>query len=103
MGHTDPESWEAVAERLERIREALNMNKTEIAEALGISPQQWTNYTKPDNLIPVYVANRLCRLAGVTTDYIYRGISRIVIDPEMHTKLDERRTAKPVKPKRARA
>lgn len=82
---------------------ALGKNRTEIAEALGISPQQWTNYTKPDNLIPVYVANRLCRLAGVTTDYVYRGISRVVIDPEMHAKLDERRPAtKLTRPKRAR-
>lgn len=64
MGHTDPESWEAVAERLERIREVLEMDKTSIAKALEISSSQWTNYTKPDNLIPVYVANRLCRLAA---------------------------------------
>lgn len=76
---------------------ALGKNRTEIAEALGISPQQWTNYTKPDNLIPVYVANRLCRLAGVTTDYIYRGISRIVVDPEVHAKLEGRPAPKKAK------
>lgn len=94
----DPESWEAVAERLERIREALPMGKSEIAQAIGVSPSQWSNYiTKgpKQNLIPLHAAIRLCMVAGVTTDYIYRGTFRSVIDPEMASKL--------VPPEKARA
>lgn len=89
----DPESWEAVGERLERIREALDalrptgLNKSQIAEEIGISGSQWTNYIKGENLIPVYAANRLCQIAGVTTDYIYRGTMRSVVDPEVAEKL----------------
>lgn len=79
----DPESWEAVGERLERIREALGKGKSEIAGELGISPSQWTNYITAENLIPTHVAIRLCKLAGVTTDYIYRDTLRSVVDPEM--------------------
>lgn len=89
MAGRDPESWEAVGERLERIRLALDelrgggMNKTKIASELGISSSQWTNYITGTNLIPQHVANRLCKLAGVTTDYIYRDTIRAVVDPEM--------------------
>ena len=100
MVRPDPESWEAVADRLETIREALDMEKGEIAEAIGVSASQWTNYIKADNLIPVHAANRLCRLAGVTTDYIYRGVLKVVIDPEMHPKLLGAPPAR--KPRRAR-
>jgi transcriptional regulator with XRE-family HTH domain len=87
MADIDPESWEAVGARLERIRDALGLNKTQIAEAIGISNSQWTNYIKGDNLIPLHVAIRLCKLAGVTTDYIYRDTIRSVVDPEMAAKL----------------
>lgn len=87
MTARDPESWEAVGERLELIRDALDLNKSQIAEALGLSPSQWTNYITGANLIPVHTANRLCRLAGVTTDYIYRDTIRSVVDPEIAEKL----------------
>lgn len=87
MAGRDPESWEAVGERLEKIRDALGMNKTEIARAIGVSNSQWTNYIKGDNLIPVHAAMRLCKLAGVTTDYIYRDTVRSVVDPEIASKL----------------
>lgn len=89
MAGRDPESWEAVGERLERIRQALDdlraggMNKTQIAKELGISPSQWTNYITGSNLIPQHVAIRLCNIAGVTTDYIYRDAFRAVVDPEL--------------------
>lgn len=83
----DPESWEAVGERLERIREALGKGKKELAEEIGLSASQWTNYINGDNLIPMHAAIRLCKLAGVTTDYIYRDTLRSVVDPEMATKL----------------
>lgn len=84
----DPESWEAVGERLERIRDALGKGKSEIAEQIGISPSQWTNYITGTNLIPVHAATRLCKLAGVTTDYIYRDTVRSVVDPEIAAKLN---------------
>lgn len=89
MAGRDPESWESVGERLERIRMALDelrdggMNKTQIAKELGISSSQWTNYINGDNLIPQHVAIRLCNIAGVTTDYIYRDTLRSVVDPEV--------------------
>lgn len=83
----DPDSWKSVGERLERIRIALGKGKKEIAEEIGLSASQWTNYTKGDNLIPVHAAIRLCQLAGVTTDYIYRDTFRSVVDPELGAKL----------------
>jgi transcriptional regulator with XRE-family HTH domain len=90
---SDPESWESVGERLERIREALadlrpgGMNKSQIAHELGISSSQWTNYINGTNLIPMHTAVRLCRIAGVTTDYIYRDTIRSVVDPELAARL----------------
>lgn len=73
--------------RLERIREALEINKKDIAAALGISSSQWTHYITGQNLIPMHTAIRLCKLAGVTTDYIYRDTFRSVVDPEMASQL----------------
>ena len=97
---TDPESWHSVAERLEIIREAMGMGKGEIAAAIGCTAPQWTNYIKADNLIPVHTANRLCRVAGVTTEYIYRGVMKVTIDPEIEPKLLA--GAKPKPKKRAK-
>ncbi len=68
-----PESLEAVAHRLEQIRAAMGWENQYIAQQIGASPQGWGNYKKGRHLIPVPLANKLCTLTGVTTDFIFRG------------------------------
>jgi len=68
------ESPEAVAERLEEIRVALDWPKKKIAEAIGLSSSGWSNIQTLKQNITVLQACELCRVAGVSTDFIFRGL-----------------------------
>jgi plasmid maintenance system antidote protein VapI len=72
----DPESKEAVEERLELTRRALGYpTQTAFARAIGISAQKWQNYIskKIKDRITVDVAIMLCKRFGLTLDWIYLG------------------------------
>lgn len=62
-----------IGKRLRLIREALKMSQTALCWLAEISPQAWNNAETGDNLLTVTNAVALCRVTGVTMDWIYRG------------------------------
>ena len=62
-----------VGKRLRLVREALKMSQTALCRQAGITPQTWNNAETGDNLLTVKNAAKLCRVTGVTMDYIYLG------------------------------
>lgn len=73
----DPESNEAISDRLELTRIALEFpTKKAFAEAVqpGMTSQKWSNYISKRDRIPIDVALAMCRKWGLTTDWIYRGL-----------------------------
>ena len=49
------------------------MSQTALCRLADISPQAWNNAETGDNLLTVPNAVKLCRVTGVTMDWIYRG------------------------------
>jgi len=49
------------------------MSQTALCRLAGISPQAWNNAETGDNLLTVANAEKLCRVTGITMDWIYRG------------------------------
>ena len=86
------ESPEAVAERLEEIRLALGWPRKKIAEAIGLSSSGWSNIQVNKQNITVQQACELCRVAGVSTDYIYRGLL-MGLTSDMEAKILKARSA----------
>ena len=62
-----------VGKRLKILREALNMSQVALCRATGIGDQVWNNAETGDNLLTVPNAVKLCRVTGVTMDWIYLG------------------------------
>jgi transcriptional regulator with XRE-family HTH domain len=62
-----------VGRRLKLVREALKMSQTALCRLAGITPQAWNNAETGDNFLTVTNAVKLCRVTGVTMDWIYRG------------------------------
>ena len=69
----EPTSVTEVAARLQLTREALKLSQAALCRMAGISPQAWNNAETGDNRISVDEAMKLCRVTGVTLDWIYRG------------------------------
>lgn len=77
----DPESVEAIAQRLRWIRIAFSaaqglhrpMSQAEFARQAKIGVAAWNNAETGDNRIGIDNAIALCRLTGVSLDYIYRA------------------------------
>ena len=65
-----------VGKRIRLVREAKGMRPTDLAAALGISPQKLWNYESGTVRIPPEHAGKLCSETGVDFDYIYRGMIR---------------------------
>jgi len=70
---SDAASAVEIGKRLKLIREALKMSQTALCRLAGITPQTWNNAETGDNLLTVPNAVKLCRVTGVTMDWIYRG------------------------------
>lgn len=71
---SDAASSVEIGRRLKLLREALKMSQTALCRLAGItSPQAWNNAETGDNLLTVSNAVKLCRVTGVTMDWIYRG------------------------------
>jgi transcriptional regulator with XRE-family HTH domain len=62
-----------VGKRLRLVREALKMSQTALCRLAGITPQAWNNAETGDNLLTVTNAAKLCRVTGITMDWIYLG------------------------------
>ena len=70
----DLESLEAIAERLELTRLALNfVSQAELASAARMSRQRWNKFVTARDRISVDAALQLCRQYGLSLDWIYRG------------------------------
>ena len=69
----DAASAVEIGKRLRLVREALKMSQTALCRLAGITPQAWNNAETGDNLLTVPNAEKLCRVTGVTMDWIYRG------------------------------
>lgn len=69
----DASSAVEIGKRLRLVREALKMSQTALCRLVDINPQAWNNAETGDNLLTVPNAVKLCRVTGVTMDWIYRG------------------------------
>lgn len=86
----EPESNEAVAWRLELLREALTtFDQKRMAEDLGITPGAWHHYSRGTNRPTWDVAMKLCHKYGVTLDWIYRG-HPYAVPPSVQARLDKK-------------
>lgn len=74
MADREPTSTEEVAARLRLTREALGLSQASLCRATGIPTNTWNNAETADNRLGLDEAIKLCRYAGVTLDWIYRGI-----------------------------
>jgi transcriptional regulator with XRE-family HTH domain len=62
-----------VGKRLRLLREGLKMKQIALCRLTGITGQAWNNAETGDNLLTVVNAIEICRVTGVTLDWIYRG------------------------------
>jgi hypothetical protein len=65
--------YAAIGDRLEHIAKSMDYNGAQMAKALRIGAQQWSVYQSGTREIRLEYAKRLCDLANVSLDYIYRG------------------------------
>jgi transcriptional regulator with XRE-family HTH domain len=70
----DPESVPEIGRRLRLTREAMGMTQAAFCRLIGIDTPQWNNYEKGLRRISPDPALQLCRVTGVSMDWIYRGI-----------------------------
>lgn len=74
MTTADPESRKAIGQRLRVLRMALDLRVADLCDMLSLTKQAWSFYEqgmrRPD-LTPMLT---LCRLTGVSLDWIYRGV-----------------------------
>lgn len=67
-------SWKSIGNRLRYLRLYLGMNvQKNMAELLGASPSQYSNWENGLGLIPVDAAVKIQGLTGASLDYIYTG------------------------------
>ena len=57
-------------ERLRELREDIDKSQGAIAEALGITQQQYSLYENGKRQLPLELLQKLCLLYGVSADYI---------------------------------
>jgi hypothetical protein len=70
----DSESKEAIAERLEIARIALDYDTQQaFAASVLVSPSKWNNYVAARDRIPLNVALELCKKHRLSLDWIYRA------------------------------
>jgi plasmid maintenance system antidote protein VapI len=70
----DSESKEAIAERLEIARIALEYDtQYAFAASIGVSPSKWNNYVAARDRISLNIAIELCKRHRLSLDWIYRA------------------------------
>lgn len=70
----NPETKQAIADRLEIARRALDYRTQHVfAATIGVSPQKWNNYVSARDRVSLDTALDLCRKHRLTLDWIYRG------------------------------
>ncbi|PJG56462.1 hypothetical protein CVM73_02530 [Bradyrhizobium forestalis] len=64
-----------IAARLKWTRQATGLNQAKWCRLAGIEPQAWNNYENGLRRISIYQAFKVCKVTGVTLDWIYHGIA----------------------------
>lgn len=64
-----------IAARLKWTRQAKNLTQASWCRLAGIEPQAWNNYETGLRRISLDQAFKVCRITGVTLDWIYRGVA----------------------------
>lgn len=59
--------------RLEAALAGLEINQTEVADYLGVSPNRINQYIRGKRFTDVVLMTKICERYGVTLDWIYRG------------------------------
>lgn len=81
MAARDPYSRPALFERLEILRLARGETQAEFCRRWGISASQYAHYKNADQGLTTPLAGKLCALAGVDFNYLYRDMwDRVPID-----------------------
>lgn len=57
-------------EKIQYVRESMNLTQKQVAEALNIKQQQYARYEKGINEMPLHHLKNLCSYLGVSADYI---------------------------------
>lgn len=74
MNSIDPESREAVRERLERVRQVLEIKtQAEFAARANVAPQTYSGWMSLERDVSRQAARRLAEVYGLSLDFIYRG------------------------------
>ena len=75
-----------IGERLRyiRVERCQFDNQKKYAEMLGLLPSRYSNWENGLQIIPVEPAIAICKLSGVTLDYLYKGTN-----PALPDNLDE--------------
>lgn len=68
-----PTDSKEVGRRVNILLAALGWQATQLATAVGITPQLLNNYTSGRNKLPPHVAEAICAVTGVDFDYLHRG------------------------------
>ncbi|WP_315759176.1 MULTISPECIES: helix-turn-helix transcriptional regulator [unclassified Bradyrhizobium] len=64
-----------IGRRLRRTREAMKLNQAMFCRLVGIQQQAWNNYERGTRRISLDQALRVCKVTGVSLDWIYRGLA----------------------------
>jgi len=68
-------SLSMIAARLKWTRQAKGLKQASWCRLAGIEPQAWNNYELGIRRISLDQALKVCRVTGVTLDWIYRGVA----------------------------
>lgn len=72
---SEPDSMEAIGERLRLLRAALGFTQEQMAERHGIESQQaWANYERGERPLDYRIALSIAQKDSASLDWIYRGL-----------------------------
>jgi transcriptional regulator with XRE-family HTH domain len=64
----------SIGQRLKWTREANGLTQAAWCRLVGIEAQAWNNYERGSRRISLDQALKVCKAAGVSLDWIYRGL-----------------------------
>lgn len=67
------DSREAIASRLEAVREILTLTKRQFAEQAGMSEQAYNGYSKATRSLSLEAAKKFRQTYGLTLEFMYFG------------------------------
>jgi transcriptional regulator with XRE-family HTH domain len=79
-----------IGDRLRLARESKHLNQATWCKLVGIETQAWNNYERGRKRISIDQALKVCTFAGVTLDWIYRGVQSASIPLELAMEIQAR-------------